>query len=152
LLAHRMRHGNRLGDYAVLYRGNHQSRVFEKLLRERGIAYRVSGGRSFFERSEIRDLAAYLRLLVNPDDDAAFLRIVNLPRREIGPATLATLGHYAGERSLSLFDAARGIGLSGHIGASVRSEEHKSELQSRFDLECSLLLAQKKMKKNLDKS
>src|SRR5699024_6022580 len=117
LLAHRMRHGNRLGDYAVLYRGNHQSRVFEKLLRERGIAYRVSGGRSFFERSEIRDLAAYLRLLVNPDDDAAFLRIVNLPRREIGPATLATLGHYAGERSLSLFDAARGIGLSGHIGA-----------------------------------
>src|SRR5699024_10539836 len=98
LLAHRMRHGNRLGDYAVLYRGNHQSRVFEKLLRERGIAYRVSGGRSFFERSEIRDLAAYLRLLVNPDDDAAFLRIVNLPRREIGPATLATLGHYAGER------------------------------------------------------
>src|SRR5699024_1676642 len=117
IVSHRMRHGNRLGQYAVLYRGNYQSRVFEKALRERGVAYRVSGGRSFFDYSEIRDLAAYLKLLANPDDDAAFLRVINLPRREIGPATLETLGLYAGERHLSLFDAARGIGLSGHINA-----------------------------------
>jgi len=116
LLSHRLRTGALLGQYAVLYRGNYQSRVFEKALRERGVAYRVSGGRSFFERSEIRDLAAYLRLLTNPDDDAAFLRVINLPRREIGPATLETLGHYAGERHLSLLNAARGIGLSNAIG------------------------------------
>ena len=80
--SHRLRTGNAFGDYAVLYRGNFQSRAFEKAMRERQIPYRVSGGRSFFERSEIRDLAAYLKLLVNPDDDAAFLRVVNLPRRD----------------------------------------------------------------------
>ncbi|ROO24212.1 ATP-dependent DNA helicase Rep [Salinisphaera orenii MK-B5] len=114
--SHRLRTGNRYGDYAVLYRGNFQSRAFEKALRERGVPYRVSGGRSFFERSEIRDLAAYLKLLVNPDDDAAFLRVINLPRREIGPSTLEALGRYAGGRHLGLFDAARGIGLAGGVG------------------------------------
>ena len=85
-------------------------------MRELNIAYRVSGGRSFFERSEIRDLAAYLRLLTNPDDDAAFLRVINLPRREIGPATLEALARYAGSRQRSLFEAARGIGLAGGVG------------------------------------
>ena len=114
--SHHLRTGNAFGDYAVLYRGNFQSRAFEKAMRERNIPYRVSGGRSFFERSEIRDLAVYLKLLVNPDDDAAFLRVVNLPRREIGPATLEALGRYAGSRHLSLFDAARGVGLSGGVG------------------------------------
>jgi len=113
--SHRLRTGNKLGDYAVLYRGNFQSRAFEKAMRERNMAYRVSGGRSFFERSEIRDLAAYLKLLTNTDDDAAFLRVVNLPRRELGPATLETLARYAGQRQRSLFDAARGIGLTGGI-------------------------------------
>ncbi|MES1944739.1 ATP-dependent DNA helicase Rep [Salinisphaera sp. PC39] len=115
LLSHRVRTGNDLGAYAVLYRSNHQSRPIERVLRERGIGYRVSGGRSFFERAEVRDLVGYLRLLVNPDDDAAFLRVINLPRREIGPATLEQLGRYAGERGLSLFDAARGIGLAGRL-------------------------------------
>ncbi len=114
--AHKLRVGTAYGDYAVLYRGNFQSRAFEKALRERDIPYRVSGGRSFFERSEIRDLVTYLKLMVNPDDDAAFLRIVNLPRREIGPATLEALGRYAGSRHISLFDAARGIGLAGGVG------------------------------------
>ncbi len=114
--AHKLRAGNPFGGYAVLYRGNFQSRAFEKALRERNVPYRVSGGRSFFERSEIRDLAAYLKLMVNPDDDAAFLRVVNLPRREIGPATLEALGRYAGSRHISLFDAARGIGLAGGVG------------------------------------
>ncbi|MGN8157454.1 UvrD-helicase domain-containing protein [Salinisphaera sp. SWV1] len=114
--SHKLRLGTAYGDYAVLYRGNFQSRAFEKALRERDIPYRVSGGRSFFERSEIRDLVTYLKLMVNPDDDAAFLRIVNLPRREIGPATLEALGRYAGSRHISLFDAARGIGLAGGVG------------------------------------
>lgn len=115
LIAHRIRGGQRYGDYAILYRGNYQARAFERALRERSIAYRVSGGQSFFDRSEIRDLMAYLRLLVNSDDDTAFLRIVNLPRRELGPATLEQLGRYAGERNLSLFDAAKGIGLAGAL-------------------------------------
>ncbi|MES1924586.1 UvrD-helicase domain-containing protein [Salinisphaera sp. T31B1] len=125
LSAHRLRTGNQLGNYAVLYRGNFQSRAFEKAMREHNIAYRVSGGRSFFERSEIRDLAAYLRLLTNTDDDAAFLRVINLPRRELGPATLETLARYAGQRHRSLFDAARGIGLTGGINdrAGRRLEE-----------------------------
>lgn len=116
LLSHRLRTGGQLGDYAILYRSNHQARPFERMLRERNIPYRVSGGKSFFDRGEIRDLVAYMRLLTNPDDDAAFLRVVNLPRREIGPATLETLGRYAGERGHSLFDAARGIGLTGRLG------------------------------------
>ncbi|HET7314785.1 UvrD-helicase domain-containing protein [Salinisphaera sp.] len=116
IASHKLRAGNAFGAYAVLYRGNFQSRAFEKALRERDIPYRVSGGRSFFERSEIRDLVTYLKLMVNPDDDAAFLRIVNLPRREIGPATLEALGRYAGSRHISLFDAARGIGLAGGVG------------------------------------
>lgn len=115
ILSHRLRSGAKLGAYAVLYRGNHQARAFERALRERGAAYRVSGGRSLFERAEIRDLVAYLRLLTNPDDDAAFLRVVNTPRREIGPATLEALGRYAGERRLSLFDAARGVALAGRL-------------------------------------
>lgn len=114
--AHKLRAGNAYGDYAVLYRGNFQSRAFEKALRERNVPYRVSGGRSFFERSEIRDLVTYLKLLVNPDDDAAFLRIINLPRRELGPATLEALARYAGTRHISLFDAARGVGLAGGVG------------------------------------
>ncbi|NNC23997.1 UvrD-helicase domain-containing protein [Salinisphaera sp. USBA-960] len=116
LSAHRLRHGNRYGDYAVLYRGNYQSRAFEKELRERSIGYRVSGGRSFFEQSEIRDLVAYLRLMVNGDDDAAFLRVVNLPKREIGPATLETLGRYAASRHRSLLACARSIGMTGGMG------------------------------------
>ena len=113
--AHKLRTSNAYGDYAVLYRGNFQSRSFEKALRERNVPYRVSGGRSFFERSEILDLVTYLKLLVNPDDDAAFLRIINLPRRELGPATLEALARYAGTRHISLFDAARGVGLAGGV-------------------------------------
>ncbi len=107
----------RWSDFAILYRSNHQSRLFEKLLREQNIPYRISGGQSFFERSEIRDLAAYLRLLVNPDDNPAFLRIVNVPRREIGPSTLEKLGRYAQTRGCSLLRAAAGLGLSEHMDA-----------------------------------
>ena len=112
IAAHRLRHTGRHRDYAILYRSNHQSRPFEKVLREQRIPYEVSGGISFFERAEVRDLVAYLRLLVNPDDDSAFLRIVNLPRRELGTTTIEKLGAYAGERHLSLFSACFDLGLS----------------------------------------
>ena len=99
-------------EFAILYRGNHQSRLFERKLREQSIAYKVSGGTSFFDRSEVKDIVAYLRLIANPDDDAAFLRIVNTPRREIGTATLEKLSDYAGQREVSLFTASFELGLT----------------------------------------
>ncbi len=98
-------------DYAILYRGNHQSRPFERVLREHRIPYFISGGQSFFAYTEVKDLMAYYRLIVNPDDDSAFLRVVNTPRREIGPQTLEQLGQYANERQLSLFAASFELGL-----------------------------------------
>ena len=94
-----------LKDFAVLYRANHQARVFEKALRKAGIAYKVSGGTSFFDRAEIKDLCAWLRLIVNNDDDPAFLRAVTTPKRGIGHQTLATLGTFAGRWKTSLYEA-----------------------------------------------
>jgi len=83
---HKFLHNTDHRDYAILYRGNHQARQFERVLREQRIPYYLSGGLSFFERTEVRDLMAYLKLLANPDNDSAFLRVVNTPRREIGAA------------------------------------------------------------------
>jgi ATP-dependent DNA helicase Rep len=95
------------GDFAVLYRGNHQSRPLEKALREQKIPYHLSGGTSFFDRSEIKDLMCYLRLAVNPDDNTAFLRVVNTPRRDIGVSTRGKIAIHAGAHRQSLFDAAQ---------------------------------------------
>jgi len=103
--AHRFQSRGRFADYAVLYRGNHQARVIEEALRAAKIPYLLSGGQSFFERAEIKDITAYLRLLANPDDDPAFIRAVTTPRRGIGPTTLERLGQYAAERHVSLFAA-----------------------------------------------
>lgn len=115
ITAHKLKCRSRNSDFAVLYRSNHQSRLFEKALREQKIPYELSGGTSFFDKAEVRDLVAYLRLLVNPEDDSAFLRIVNLPRRELGPATLEKLGAYAGARHASLFAACFEAGLREHL-------------------------------------
>lgn len=98
-------------DFAVLYRGNHQSRLLEIKLNAFQVPYRMSGGTSFFAKNEIKDAMAYLRLIVNPDDDAAFLRVVNVPRREIGPSTLEKLGNYSTERQISLYKAVSEVGL-----------------------------------------
>ena len=98
-------------DFAVLYRGNHQARLIEQALRKLNIPYSLTGGQSFFERAEIKDAMSYLKLLVNPDDDAAFLRVINTPRREIGPTTIEKLGGYARERRSSLYAAARSMGI-----------------------------------------
>ncbi len=95
----------KFSDFAILYRANHQARVFEQKLRAAQIPYKVSGGQSFFDRAEIRDLCAWLRLLVNPDDDPAFLRAVTTPKRGIGHQTLASLGEFAGKWRVSLFEA-----------------------------------------------
>ncbi|MGR5288657.1 DNA helicase Rep [Vibrio maritimus] len=115
LIAHRFVNRTDYRDYAVLYRGNHQSRLIEKALMQNRVPYKISGGTSFFARAEIKDIMAYLRVLVNPDDDNAFLRIVNTPRREIGPATLEKLGSYANMRSKSLFEASFELGLEQHL-------------------------------------
>jgi ATP-dependent DNA helicase Rep len=112
LIHHKFKHGNRYSDYAILYRGNHQSRLFESCLRENAIPYFISGSTSFFSYGEVKDVLGYLRLFVNPADDAAFLRVVNTPRREIGPTTLETLGAYANERHISLFSACFEMGLT----------------------------------------
>jgi ATP-dependent DNA helicase Rep len=107
----RFQGGQPFSDFAILYRGNHQSRPFEKALRTQGLPYFLSGGTSFFARGEIRDVMAYLRLLANPDDDAALLRIINTPRREIGPGTLEKLADYAARRGVALSAAIREMGL-----------------------------------------
>ncbi len=112
IIVHKFKHRTQFKDYAILYRGNFQARLFERALREQNLPYKVSGGQSFFDKAEIKDVMSYLKLIVNPDDDAAFLRIVNTPRREIGATTLTKLAGYAGKRNVSLFDAAQEMGLS----------------------------------------
>ena len=106
-----------LRDFAVLYRANHQARVFEQALRRAQIPYKVSGGQSFFDRAEIKDLCAWFRLWVNNDDDPAFLRAVTSPKRGIGHTTLASLGTFAGQYKLSLFEAL----FSNSLGAALSS-------------------------------
>ncbi|MFT6195264.1 MAG: ATP-dependent DNA helicase Rep [Cognaticolwellia sp.] len=116
LIGHRFLNKSKYKDYAILYRGNHQSRLLEKALMTNRIPYKINGGTSFFSRAEIKDMMAFLRLLVNPDDDNAFLRIVNVPRREIGPTTLEKLGSYANMRQISMFAASFELGLEQHLG------------------------------------
>jgi len=115
IIAHKFLNRTEYRDYSILYRGNHQSRLIEKSLMQNRVPYKISGGTSFFARAEIKDIMAYLRVLVNPDDDNAFLRIVNTPRREIGPVTLEKLGSYANMRGKSLFECSFEIGLEQHL-------------------------------------
>jgi len=103
------------GQMAILYRSNHQSRLFERYLRSNNIAYKISGGTSFFERAEVKDILAYLRLLGNTDDDAAFLRVINTPKRSIGASTLEKLGNYANERHISLYTASQEMGFAQRV-------------------------------------
>jgi ATP-dependent DNA helicase Rep len=106
LMAHKFEHRNKFSDYAILYRSNHLSRGFEEQLRAQRVPYTVSGGTSFFDRAEIKDITSYLRLIANPDDDPAFIRAITTPKRGIGNTTLEKLGSYAGARHISLFEAA----------------------------------------------
>ncbi len=100
----------KLGDMAVLYRTNAQSRVFEEMLIKSGIAYNMVGGTKFYERKEIKDVLAYLRLIYNPSDSLSLLRIINVPRRGIGDATIARLAEYAAASGQSLFDVVSNAG------------------------------------------
>ena len=106
LMAHKFEHQASYSDYAILYRSNYLSRAFEEQLRTQRVPYTVSGGTSFFDRPEIKDITSYLRLIANPDDDPAFIRAITTPKRGIGNATLEKLGSYAGTRHISLFEAA----------------------------------------------
>ena len=104
-------------DFAILYRGNYQAKLIEIKLQSQDIPYQITGGQSFYAKTEIKDLMAYLRLLINPDDDNALLRIINTPRRQIGSTTLEKLGDYANNRDLSLFTAIDEVGLTARISA-----------------------------------
>ncbi|MBD3609175.1 MAG: DNA helicase Rep [Gammaproteobacteria bacterium] len=125
ITANRFRYNSDYRDYAILYRGNHQARLFEKILRSQNIPYVLTGSTSFFSYMEVKDVMAYLRLLVNHDDDNAFLRVVNTPRREIGTTTLEKLGQYAKERNTSLFNATFEMGLTLHL--SMKAAERLKE-------------------------
>jgi ATP-dependent DNA helicase Rep len=113
-------------EFAILYRGNFQAKLMELKLQHHQIPYRLSGGTSFFARQEVKDLMSYFRLLVNPDDDNAFLRVINVPRREIGSTTLEKLGNYATERGISMYAACEEIGLG------ERLDSRYTERLSRF--------------------
>jgi len=127
----------KFADFAILYRANHQARAFETKLRAAQIPYKVSGGQSYFDRAEIKDLCAWLRLLVNNDDDPAFLRAVTTPKRGIGHTTLAALGEFSGRWKTSLFEALHspslGTVLKGkaidalhEFGRTVNDLEHRA--------------------------
>ena len=112
-----------LGEQAVFYRINAQSRVFEEVFRTMGIPHRVVGGMRFYERAEIKDVLSYLRLIQNPQDAAAFLRVVNVPTRGIGKTSVERLAAYAAGKDISLFDAvmyAREAGIG--TAAAVKME------------------------------
>ena len=111
IVERRLRYGCGYKDFAVLYRGNHQSRAIEMKLQAYQVPYKLNGGQSFFGRNEIKDIMGYLRLLINPSDDAAFLRIINTPRREIGPTTIEKLSEYSAMRGVSMLSATTEMGL-----------------------------------------
>ncbi len=115
----------KFSDFAVLYRANHQAKVFEKALRRADIPYKVSGGKSFFDRAEIRDLCAWMRLIVNNDDDPAFLRAVTTPKRGIGHQTLTSLGSFATQWKTSLYEALFADSLGAVLNARALGSLHE---------------------------
>jgi ATP-dependent DNA helicase Rep len=115
ILTRRFQTNDEYKTFAILYRSNFQSRVFEKALRDNSVPYQITGGTAFFERSEIKDIMAYLRLVTNPDDDRALLRIINIPRREIGASTIKTIANYAGSRHNSISRTIKEYGLQQNL-------------------------------------
>lgn len=114
----RLKRRCKYSDFAVLYRGNYQAKLVEIKLQSQNIPYEITGGQSFYAKTEIKDVMAYLRLIINPDDDNALLRIINTPRRQIGPTTLEKLGEYANKRNLSLYAAIDEVGLNATMPAN----------------------------------
>ena len=112
-------------DFAILYRANHQAKTFEKALRKAQIPYKVSGGTSFFDRAEIKDLCGWFRLWFNPDDDPAFLRAVTVPKRGIGHQTLQQLGTFASRYRISLFEALFAASLGSVLSSKAIGSLHE---------------------------
>jgi ATP-dependent DNA helicase Rep len=117
--ADRFQRKNKWSDYAILYRGNHQARVIEQAMRKERIPYTISGGQSFFDKAEIKDIIAYLRLIANEGDDPAFIRAITTPKRGVGMATLEVLGEFSKQWNCSLFEAA----LKGGIEAKLADRQ-----------------------------
>src|SRR5579863_9487335 len=105
IMLHQLQFSSKFSEYAILYRGNYQARVLEQTLRNYQLPYQISGGQSFFDKAEIKDITAYLRLLINDDDDTAFIRAITTPKRGVGQVTLEKLADYAKTRQISLFAA-----------------------------------------------
>jgi ATP-dependent DNA helicase Rep len=128
----RLKRRCKYSDFAILYRGNYQSRLMELKLQTQNIPYDITGGQSFYAKTEIKDVMAYLRLIINPDDDNALLRIINTPRRQIGPTTLERLGEYANQRQVSFLEAIDEVGLSATVPSAnlQRLQRFKHWLQS----------------------
>nr|AAD50296.1 rep helicase [Legionella pneumophila] len=120
--------GQKYSDYTILYRGNHQARIFEKVLRHHGIPYHISGGQSWFAKLEVRDIFAYLKLLCNEADDAAFLRAITTPKRGIGESSLEALGRYAQSRGISLYHGSDHLALSEFVADKQRMIFHDFKL------------------------
>jgi len=145
LMHHKFQSRSRFADYAILYRGNHQSRLFEQQLREKGVPYYLSGGMSFFDFGEIKDVMAYLRIIANPDDDNALLRIINTPRRELGTTTVQTLVEHAAESRCGILESIEHVGLDLKLNSRAHSKVREfhdwlSSLQRRAESESPLSL------------
>jgi ATP-dependent DNA helicase Rep len=128
ILAHKFEKRTKFADYAILYRGNHQAKIFEQTLRAQNVPYTISGGTSLFERAEIKDLLAYFRLLINEDDDPAFIRAVTTPKRGVGTTTLEKLGALAAKHHTSLFGA-----VFARVARAALSERHATALAAFTD-------------------
>ncbi len=128
------KYGFKLRDFVVLYRTNAQSRSFEDVLRRKGIPYAIVGGVRFYERMEIKDILAYLRILTNPNDIVSFIRAITTPKRGIGPKTIEVIEKFAGEKKISLFDALNRADeiFSGEILSKVK--EFNNILQSALKM------------------
>ena len=114
--------GTSYDDMAVFYRTNAQSRILEDMFLRAGVPYKIVGGTRFFDRAEVRDVMAYLKLVVNPDDDVAALRVVNTPRRGIGTTSINKIRQLAADEGISFFSACEmAVAESGLLGAKVRS-------------------------------
>ncbi|GLF91678.1 ATP-dependent DNA helicase PcrA [Bacillus safensis] len=120
----------KLSDFAILYRTNAQSRVIEETLLKSNIQYNIVGGTKFYDRKEIKDILAYLRLVANPDDDISFARIVNVPKRGIGATSVDKIAAYAEMNDLSMFEA---LGQVDFIGLSARAANALDEFKQLID-------------------
>ncbi len=119
-------------DFAILYRTNAQSRSFEEALRKNNIPYRIYGGTSFYQRKEIKDLLAYLKLVVNPNDEEALKRIINYPARKIGNTTIEKLVYSANQNELSMWEVIQKINLFPDFGAATAHLKNFYMLMSNF--------------------